>query len=66
MTIYKNAISQLLYDRFLPEFYGNDGNVVGNENVISTDLEILVKVTIYKNHYISAIILPILTKLSPK
>ena len=33
---------------------------------MSYQLIILVKVTIYKNHYISAIILPILTNLSPK
>ena len=35
----ENAVSQLLYDRFLTKFYRNDGNVVGNKNIISADLE---------------------------
>ena len=33
------SVSQLLYDRFSQKFHKNDGNLVGNKNVISADLE---------------------------
>ena len=53
----KIAVYQQIIDRFLPNFHS-----AGYTNVISADLE--VKVSVYKNHYISAIIWSILTKRS--
>ena len=35
----KITVSQVLYDRFLAKFHGNDGTVASNKNIISTDLE---------------------------
>ena len=33
------ALSQLLYNRFLPNLHRNDGNMVGNKNVTSADFQ---------------------------
>ena len=60
----KIAVSYLLYDRFIPKFYRNDGNVVGNKNVISPDLENVAQYHHLQKTHISAIIQPILTKLT--
>ena len=35
----KITVYQLLYERFLPNFHIHDGNVAGNKNVKSADLE---------------------------
>ena len=61
----KIAVSYPLNDRFLPNFHRNE-NAAGNKNVISADFENVHKVIIYKNHYNSLIISPILTKFSIK
>ena len=56
----------LLYDQFfLTNFHRNDGTVVINKNVISADLE-NVSQGYHLQKIISAIIQPILSKLSPK
>ena len=46
----KIAVYQLLWQIF-PKFYRNDGNVIGNKNLISANLENIGKVTVYKMHY---------------
>ena len=51
-NVAKIAVSQLLYDRSLPIFYGTDGNVVGDKNVISADLE-----NIGQGHHLKKIII---------
>ena len=39
VTFINIAVSQLLYDRYLSKFHRNDGNAVGDKNVISAHLE---------------------------
>ena len=61
VTIFKNSC---LSDWFLPNFHRNDGTVAINKNVISTDLQNVVQCHHLQNNCISAIIQPILTKVS--
>ena len=62
----KIAISQLLYDWFLPIFDRNNGTVASCKSVISTDPKNVGQNHNLKKKHISAIIQLILSKLSSK